>query len=339
VKTWFRGLLFWTGVALFFSTQRYFALGGGEGALAASLRGSFPQWYAWGILSPFVLRADRWAKAGSASLRARILRHVPLAIGFVSVYVVLRTLLDTALGNVTGAWTFEGLAPQYHWNFLIYSVLVGGMIAYDAESEARERTLRAAQLEARLAEARLGALKAQLRPHFLFNTLNAISAFMEKDPKTARRMTAHLGDLLRSSLESSERQEVPLSEELAIVEDYLAIQRIRFDGRLLVDRDVEPEALGAPVPSFLLQPLVENAIERGHASRILLSAHRRNGSLEIRVSDDGVGLEGKTNGNGLGLKNTAARLEALYGDRAHLELRTAASGGVDVVVTLPYPAS
>jgi signal transduction histidine kinase len=338
MKKWGLFFLFWTGVALFFSTQRYFASGGSAGAFEQSLRGSISQWYVWGLLSPFVLGADRWAKRASGSMRERLLRHVPLAIGFVSAYIVLRTLADSALGNHAATWSFSGLAPQYHWNFLIYAVMVGGLVAYDAQNEARERTLRATQLEARLAEAKLGALKAQLRPHFLFNTLNAISAFMENDPKTARRMTAHLGDLLRRSLESSERQEVPLSEELSTVDDYLAIQEIRFEGRLEVAREVDPDVLSVPVPSFLLQPLVENAIEHGHADRIRLSARRRNGSLEIQVSDDGVGLEASSNGNGLGLKNTAARLEALYGDRAHLELRSGSRSGVDVTVTLPLTA-
>jgi signal transduction histidine kinase len=338
VKKWALGVAFWTAVALFFSTQRYFAMGGGEGALEESLRGSLPQWYLWALLSPFVLRADRWARRASSSMKGRLLLHAPLALGFVSAYVPLRTLADNLLGNRDASWSFSGLAPQYHWNFLIYAVLVGAIVAYDADVEARERTLRASQLEARLAEARLSSLKAQLRPHFLFNTLNAISAFMERDPKTARRMMAHLGDLLRRSLESSDQKEVPLAEELSTIEDYVAIQRIRFEGRLEVDSDVESDTLGAAVPSFLLQPLVENAIEHGHPKRIRLGASRRDGSLEISVSDDGVGLKEPPtpSGNGLGLKNTAARLDALYGESARLDIRNGAGGGVTVTVTLPF---
>ncbi len=234
----------------------------------------------------FVLWADRWAKSRSRDLRGRIFHHVPLAVLFVSAYVALRTLVDSMLGNFPADWSVTGLAPQYHWNFLIYSVLVGGIIAYDLEREARAKELRAYELEARLAEARLETLKAQLRPHFLFNTLNAISAFVEKDPKVARRMTAHLGDLLRHSLDGADRKEVPLAEELATVDDYLAIQQIRFAGRLVVERDVAPEALGASVPGFLLQPLVENAVEHGllgkpGEGRILLRAERIDGSLRL----------------------------------------------------------
>jgi signal transduction histidine kinase len=337
------GLLLWTALGLFFSTQGYLGRGGGWDVLETALRRSLPQWYLWGLLSPFIFRADGWAKRRSRDLRGRILRHVPLALGFVSLYVVLRTLVDGLLGNFPAEWTVEGLAPQYHWNFLIYSVLAGVGLAYDLHHSAREREIRAYELEARLAEARLETLKAQLRPHFLFNTLNAISAFMERDPKTARRMTAHLGDLLRHSLESADRREVPLSEELATVEDYLAIQKIRFDGRLSVERAVVPETLGASVPGFLLQPLVENAVEHGlvgkaEPGRILLRAERRDGSLHLVVEDDGVGLPPSWNGNGrgFGLKNVRERLRALYGERARLEIANGAEVGVTVAITLPF---
>lgn len=339
------GFLFWTAVGLFFSTQGYFARGGGWEALESSLRRSLPQWYLWGLLSPFILGADGWAKDRSRNLHGRVLRHVPLAVSFVSVYVALRTLVDGFLRNFPAEWSVTGLAPQYHWNFLIYSVLVGGLIAYDLEREARAKELRAYELEARLAEARLETLKAQLRPHFLFNTLNAISAFVEKDPKVARRMTAHLGDLLRHSLESAHRKEVPLAEELKTVDDYLAIQQIRFAGRLVIERDVAPEALGASVPGFLLQPLVENAVEHGllgkpGGGRILLRAERSDGSLRLTVRDDGVGLPSswKEQGSGFGLKNVAERLEALYGEKGRLSLENGAGAGVTVTVTIPWRA-
>ncbi len=339
------GFLLWTAVALFFSTQGYLGRGGGWEALETALRRSVPQWYLWGLLSPFIFGADRWAKSRSRDLRGRVLRHVPLAAAFVSLYVALRTLVDGLLGNFPAVWNFTGLAPQYHWNFLIYSVLVGIGIAYDLEGEARERELRAYELEARLAEARLETLKAQLRPHFLFNTLNAISAFVEKDPKVARRMTAHLGDLLRHSLESADRREVPLAEELATVDDYLAIQQIRFAGRLSVEREVAPETLGASVPGFLLQPLVENAVEHGlvgksQGGRIVLRAEHRDGFLRLTVADDGVGLPTSWNrdgkGKGFGLKNVTERLRALYGERARLDIANGAGVGVTVTVTIPW---
>lgn len=344
-RTFGLGVLFWTAVALFFSTQRVIALGAAAGAWEDSLRTSLSQWYCWGILSPLVVLADRWAKEKSRSIGARVLRHIPLAILFVTAYVILRTLADDAVGNRTADWSVGTLASQLHWNLLIYAVMVGAFIARDAEREARERKLRAAQLETRLAEARLESLKAQLRPHFLFNTLNAISAFMEKDPKTARRMTAHLGDLLRHSLDSSNRQEVPVAEELATVEDYLAIQQIRFSGKLEVEQAIDPETLAAAVPPFILQPLVENAIEHGlagkaSAGRICLKAHRRDGLLELSVTDDGVGLRpswnDEPNGSGFGIRSTTERLHSLYGDQASVEIRNGAVGGVTVTLTLPF---
>jgi signal transduction histidine kinase len=339
------GFLFWTAVALFFSTQGYFGRGGGWEALESSLRRSLPQWYLWGLLSPLLVQADGWAKSRSRDLRGRILFHVPLAFLFVSVYVLLRTFIDDLLGNFPAEWNVKGLAPQYHWNFLVYSVLVGIGIVYDLHREARDRERRAYELEARLAEARLEALKAQLRPHFLFNTLNAISAFVEKDPKVARRMTAHLGDLLRHSLESGARNEVPLAEELATVDDYLAIQQIRFGGRLSVDRVVAPETLGVPVPGFLLQPLVENAVEHGlvgkaEGGRIFIRAERRDGSLLLTVKDDGVGFppSGNGSGTGSGIKNVTERLRALYGERARLEIANGVEAGVTVEVKIPWHA-
>jgi two-component system LytT family sensor kinase len=332
-------------VALFFSTQRWVASGGGWEAFQDALRRSLPQWYVWAVLSPFVFRADSWAKGDGSSLRRRIFRHIPLALALVSLYVILRQVADVLVRNVAWEWSFSSLIPQYHWNFLIYTVLVGLHITYDLERESRARELRASRLETRLAEARLESLRAQLRPHFLFNTLNAISAFTEKDPKAARRVMAHLGDLLRHSLESADRQEVPLAEELSTVEDYLEIQRARFSGRLNVTLDVPPELRAAHVPSFLLQPLVENAIEHGLVGKsapgcILVKAERTNGSLRVTVADDGRGLSApwneNENGKGFGLKSTVERLKALYGDRARVEVRNGVDAGVEVTVTLPW---
>lgn len=337
------GLAFWSAVTVFFSTQRYFAEGGGAVGFLESLRRSAPQWYVWGLLSPFVFLTDRWARRTTVSLRGRLLWHVPLSLGFVSLYIVVRAFADDLLGNFERNWSFAALAPQYHWNLLIYAVIVGGLVAYDAHSEARARELEAAQLETKLARARLEALNAQLRPHFLFNTLNAISAFMEKDPKTARRMTAHLGDLLRQSLEQGDRHEIPLAEELSMIEDYLEIQKIRFEGRLSVKEDIAPETLRAAVPALILQPIVENAIEHGLVGKraggsIALEAARTDEGLRLTVADDGLGLAGQreSNGHGVGLSNTVERLTTLYGGASRLDVRSAEPAGVAVTLTLPW---
>jgi len=345
-RKWLRymaGFAFWTLVGLFFSTQRVLLSSAEGGAWVDALRRTMPQWYLWGALTPFVSRADAWAKSNGASLGRRLVTHVPLGVFFVSIYVLSRTPLEAALGNVALDWSFENLAAQYHWNLLIYSAIVGALVAYDYHQDVQERALKASQLEARLAEAKLETLKAQLQPHFLFNTLNTISAFIERDPQKARRMMAHLGDLLRHSLEHGGEREIPFSEELALVEDYVAIQQVRFEGKLAVDRDFAPETLSARVPSFLLQPLVENAVEHGlsghaKAGRITLRSRRRNGTLELSVVDDGVGLPeaGVSEASGVGLRNTSERLEQLYGGSAAMTVADGATGGVDVRITLPF---
>ena len=181
----------------------------------------------------------------------------------------------------------------FQWNAQVYWLVVGGWLAWDYYRESRNRELKATQLERLLAEARLQTLQSQLQPHFLFNALNTISAFVERNPKGARRMIEHLGDLLRFSLDRSDRQETTLQEELAALDHYLAIQRVRFEDHLKVSVDVEPETLRAAVPGLIIQPLVENAIRHGsaqHSSSIEVSAWRDNGSLHLRVMDDGPGL-------------------------------------------------
>ena len=278
-----RAALFWTAVGLFFSTQTFINAQGQANAWSIAFRANLPRWYLWGALTPLVVLGDRWAVARSTSLATRLAWHVPLGIIWCSVHNALLTASAQALGLGSG-WSLAGFVTLYHWNLLIYAVIVGGTIVYDYHTQAQERVLRASQLEARLADARLHALKAQLHPHFLFNTLHAISAFMESDPKTARRMTAHLGDMLRHSLDHGDEQEISLADELTVVEDYLAIQKIRFTDNLDVEIDVAPQVLSARVPNLILQPLIENAVRHGLADRpasgrITLRAHRLGSKL------------------------------------------------------------
>src|SRR5205085_7447075 len=207
----------------------------------------------------------------------------------------------------------------------------------------RERQVRTAELERLLAESRLNTLRSQLHPHFLFNTLNAISAHVEHNPRIARRMLEQLGDLLRLSLEHADEQEIPLQKELAFLELYLAVQHVRFEERLDVEMSIEPATLTCLAPTFVLQPLVENAIKHGIASRtarglVRISAWRENTTLRLQVIDDGPGLPDgwhlETN-QGVGLCNTVKRLEHLYGSAHHISIANRASGGVSVDVSLP----
>jgi LytS/YehU family sensor histidine kinase len=197
-------------------------------------------------------------------------------------------------------------------------------------------------LEKLLAEARLQTLRTQLQPHFLFNALNTISAFVERNPQGARRMIEHLGDLLRFSLDRSARQETTLQEELAALEHYLSIQRVRFEDHLKVSVSAEPGTLRASVPGLILQPLVENAIRHGAtqaSSSIEVNAWRDNGRLHLRVSDDGPGLPPSwrlSESAGIGLSNTQQRLAQLYPSAHTFAVSEARDGGVVAEIVIPY---
>jgi signal transduction histidine kinase len=228
--------------------------------------------------------------------------------------------------------------------FLAYlDVLLAGLAIYYAR-DARSKQLRASKLEARLAEAQLDALRMQLHPHFLFNTLNTVSALMHRDIQAADRILALLGDLLRDSFEKISDQEVSLKQELGFLEKYLEIEQTRFRDRLSVETEIDPETLDAEVPNLMLQPLVENAIRHGIARRreaghIRLAAWRDGDRLELRVRDNGPGLssEGELAGRGgVGLSNTQARLRQLYGATHRFELLAPDTGGLEVVLSIPF---
>jgi LytS/YehU family sensor histidine kinase len=217
-------------------------------------------------------------------------------------------------------------------------------VLYHARYRERERA--AEQLARGLTEARLQALKMQLQPHFLFNTLNAISALIPTEAKPAKRMLARLGDLLRITLEHEETQEVTLREELAFLQPYLEIEQARLGGRLMVVMEIAPETLDARVPHLVLQPLVENAIRHGIAPRIEpgrveISATRGpdNRVLRMEVRDDGRGVdrdhEVRTR-RGVGLTNIRSRLEQLYDGEHRFELENHPEAGVVVRITLPF---
>jgi LytS/YehU family sensor histidine kinase len=211
----------------------------------------------------------------------------------------------------------------------------------------RDRELRASRLEAQLVQAQLQMLRMQLHPHFLFNTLHSVSSLMHSDVKAADRILALLGDLLRDSLDKIGSQQVTLKQELDFIDRYLEIERTRFRDRLRTELAIEPSTWDALVPSFVLQPLVENAIRHGVSRRALpvrlqVAARLQGGRLLLSVSDDGPGLpdEGPLPGRGgVGLTNTRARLHQLYGDDAVLELRAGPHGGVEARVEIPFRTS
>jgi len=210
----------------------------------------------------------------------------------------------------------------------------------ERQEEAERLEKRAQSLEAQLTEARLEALRMQLNPHFLFNTLHAVSTLVDRDPSGVRRMIARLSELLRHVLDEEAPQEVPLSEELDFLEDYLDIQSIRFQGDLDTDIDVPPELRDAQVPNLILQPVVENAIKHGASQvrgvgRIEIRGRREGERLVLTVEDNGPGLSSAQE-DGLGLRNVRARLEGLYGEEQALRLASTPDEGTQAILELPY---
>jgi two-component system LytT family sensor kinase len=339
--------VFWTALGVFFASQ--IILLAPNATWVQALTFSLPRWYSWGLLTPLVLWTDRWIGAGR-SLAARVAWHVPLAIGFtllgIAIRLAVRPLRGAPLPPNVAAFFLE----RFYWDLLIYAVIAGVSISRDLarqnrqrEAEAHALALQATDLERRLMEASLQSLRAQLHPHFLFNALNTISAFTETDPKMARRLMGQLGDLLRASLTHASRPLVSLGEELTFLDDYLAIELARFEGRLTVAVHADEDLLDASVPSFLLQPFVENSIRHG-ISRRLSGGHievrvtRDGATLKTRVRDNGVGLppgwQFERNA-GVGLRNVASRLEHLYGRPDALRVTPVAAGGVDIEIELP----
>lgn len=341
----FWAALFWTALGLFFASQ--LVLGGLPWSVALSF--SMPRWYAWGVLTPGVFWIDS-RLSGTASLAGRVALHVPLGIAWTCLSIVIRLVSRPLRGSPWPASIGAFFLERFYWDLLIYAVIAGVSIARDyaaqvrqQERQAHERALETADLERRLVEARLQSLRAQLQPHFLFNALNTISAFTETNPQTARRLMGQLGDLLRASLTHAARPLVTLGEELTFLDDYLAIESARFEGRIAVSVHVDDDLLDVRVPSFLFQPLVENAIRHGVAPRLSgghveVTATRDGSDLKLRVRDNGVGLSAGwqfQRDAGVGLRNVASRLEHLYGRTDLLRIAPIASGGVDVQLDLP----
>ena len=224
---------------------------------------------------------------------------------------------------------------------LVYWVVVAVTCAFDYYRKYREREVRAIELEKLLAQAKLQALRMQLNPHFLFNSLHSISALMHKNVDAADRMISRLGELLRAALDNTETQEVSLGQELQFLRGYLELEQIRFGSRLEVEIRAGPEALEARVPNLILQPLVENAIRHGiepHArpGRIRLLARRQADELTLEVHDNGGGLGSQAPADGVGLSNTRARLRSLYGEAHVFELCNPPEGGLLVRLTIPF---
>jgi two-component system, LytTR family, sensor kinase len=313
------------------------------------------QWWAWGIVAPFILLVDRYLPFSGRQFGRRAAAHGVASLVFTAAYIHVFFALRVAIGDASlpGGPHWSLLKPAamlkhgtewFLWSCLIYWMLVGTLQAYRYYERYMSSELQLERMAKSYSQARLNALRMQLDPHFLFNALNTISSHVERDPKLTRLMIEHLGDLLRMSLESKDRQEVPLAEELAFLDHYLAIQRIRFGRRLKIDLLIAPEVRYASVPSLFLQPLVENAIRHGISNRasggtVTVSAQPVNEKLLIRVFDDGAGLPpGWTleTSNGLGLSVTRERIAGLYPNGEGIfTIRSREGGGTIVEIVLP----
>jgi signal transduction histidine kinase len=296
----------------------------------------------WALLAPLAVWADRILPIPAEALGRRLVAHVPLSLLFTLALALGVGVVAATFG--TGGRLPAGLGGPAWAGWALYWVLAGGGLTLDYHQQLLLRAARNDELEGLLAQSRIETLRTQLNPHFLFNALNAISAHVEGAPRTARWMLEQLGDLLRLSLDHADEQEIPLQQELAFVDRYLKLQKIRFDNRLDVIVDVEPPALSAFVPTFILQPLLENSIRHGIARRstaglIEIQAWQENGALHLSVRDDGPGLPSNWDperGLGVGLRNTRERLRRLYGNDQHFEIAGIEGSGVRVDMTLPY---
>jgi two-component system, LytTR family, sensor kinase len=313
------------------------------------------QWWGWGLLVPLIVAIDRSLPYSGRQLGRRAAAHAVASLFVTALYVYVFHVLRVVMGDMRlpGGPHWLILLPSnmlkigagwFVWSWLIYWMILGGLQAYRYYERYMISQLELERLEKSYSQARLNALRMQLDPHFLFNALNTISSHVERDPKLTRLMIEHLGNLLRMSLESKDRQEVPLAEELAFLDHYLAIQKIRFGRRLKVDIDVAPEVRYASVPSLFLQPLVENAIRHGISHRasggmVQVTAEPVGGKLAIRVADDGAGLPpgwSLENSKGLGLSVTRERIAGMYpNDEGSLVIKGREEGGTVVEIVLP----
>jgi two-component system, LytTR family, sensor kinase len=319
----------------------------GEALSGSDFARVVPMWITIVIASPWCAFMARRFPFRDGRIGRALAAHFGGALVFVALHLLLLIGYHTI---VRGAYHRLANAPQLLHTYAfyaalelsVYAAIVIVILLLDTRREAAERELATARLEQHLTGARLENLQSQIRPHFLFNTLNTLAVLARKgDGAAVDRAIGDLGELLRASFDTSGRHEIPLAEELEFLERYVSLQRIRFPDRLRVEWQVSDEARRAMVPALLVQPLVENAIEHGLATtrggRVRVSARRDHEALAIEVEDDGPGFGGPgAPGNGVGLSNTRERLTILYGARALLTTGDREGGGGRVRIRLPW---
>jgi two-component system, LytTR family, sensor kinase len=303
-------------------------------------------------LTPILLQTGLRYPIERANWRLRSLLYAGGAILFTTAHALVRMLVYPVTDSMSGqvfpvGWSLFGRLILYNLPevcFYVYLPVIAIAHAMWYYQESRHRELRASQLETRLAQAQLKALKSQLQPHFLFNTLHSISTLMLTNVPAADTMLVRLSDLLRMSLESKTVQETTLNREMQFVNGYLEIEKMRFGDRLQVHCDVQSETLDARVPHLLLQPLVENAIRHGTSRRadggeVWITSYLRDEFLHVEVGDNGPGFSPIPEWNakhGLGLNATRERLRVFYGERQRLDIHSAPGRGTTVSIQIPF---
>jgi LytS/YehU family sensor histidine kinase len=350
VKRWGIIVAVWSGMALYFFTMNSYKFWADKKPVPwADIMFWVTTWYFWALCTPFIM-----AVVKKYPLRKGVL----LRNGLVHLGANAAVMFYTSMGFSVLSWicalgekSFIDVVTMVfrEFPFSMDMLVYWSAVAVISASRYRRHYIfsqtRESKLNAQLARAQLQALKMQLHPHFLFNTLNSISELMQEDIEAADKMLDHLEHFLRLTVNNSEAQEVPFEQELEFLKCYLAIEHVRFQDRLSIRMDIEPQTLLVAVPNLLLQPIVENAIRHGIAPRtspgkIEIQAKKNNGILKVRVQDNGPGLSDDQRKTvplkkGLGLSNTRERLQQLYGKGHRFELENAPEGGLVVTVEIP----
>jgi two-component system, LytTR family, sensor kinase len=343
---WIAAALLWTALGLLFALP-----GLSSPNWNRSLLGSLCFWWAWGLVTPLIFWMDSRLPLKENQLGMRVLAHFLVSIALITLLYPYVFVVMTALVGLSAWNAFDGthfLANAFNeailGRWLVYWAIFGARQTFRYYEHYQSSELRLEQMERSFSEARLNALRMQLDPHFLFNALNTISSQVERNPRLARTMIQHLGDLLRLTLAARDKQEIPLAEELAFLDHYVAIQRIRFAEHLRIEIQVTAEVKYALVPCLIVQPLVENAIRHGTSRRasggtVTVTAERGQNQVQIRVADDGVGLPpGWTldTSSGMGLSVTRERIIGLHPDgNSRFSVRPRTGGGTEVEISLP----
>jgi signal transduction histidine kinase len=351
---------FWTLLAVLSAGSRVLDPFGEEPSMGAALREAVPiflNYYLWALLTPLIF----WVSSRYGVSRGNWLTRVPLHLVIAFAVAIAVDLYDDVLrvtffqrpgGRQMSFDAYRALSRFFFLNeLIIYMAVLAAGFAREFFTRYRARQeetmilrAHADRLQAQLSEARLQALRMQINPHFLFNTLHAVSSLVERDPQGVRRMLARLGELLRYTLEDGAEAEVTLRQEVDFLDRYLEIQRIRFQGRLQVEREIAPYVADALIPNLILQPIVENALKHGASKaegmgRVEIRARREGDRLVVHVIDNGPGLQDDTlpeEQRGFGLRNTRERLEELYGDSFELSFRSPDDGGLIATISLPF---